>query len=181
VAYTWRNDWSTYYPGVLDYILYTDSALLLHNHYVLETRTMTSATRSAYGLQLYDTTDASDHAPRVADFSLASGLSAVPAAAAPAGWARLLPNTPNPFNPSTVLRFSLARDADVDLTVYDVRGRLVRDLGTRSWTAGEHDVVWDGRDGRGRSLASGVYQVRLVGRAPGVEPVTSTRAVTLVE
>lgn len=181
VAYTWRNDWSTYYPGLLDWVLYTDSALQLHNHYVLETRTMTASTRSTYGLLQYDTSDASDHAARVADFTLTSGLSAVPGAPGSAAWARLLPNTPNPFNPSTELRFALEREATVDLVVFDVRGRLVRNFAPRSYLAGGHAVTWDGRDGQGRDLASGVYQVRLTGRAAAGGTVTAVRAVTLVE
>jgi len=181
VAYTWRNDWSSYYPGLLDWILYADSALALHNHYVLETRTMTPATLSTYGLLSGDTADASDHAPRVADFVLTSGLSAVPGAGAAGTWARLLPNTPNPFNPSTALRFTLARDATVELAVYDLRGRLVRGFTPRSYPAGGHAVTWDGRDKRGRGLASGVYQVRLTGRADGGAVATAARTVTLVE
>ena len=181
VAYTWRNDYSTYYPGLLDWILYTDSALALHNHYVLETRTMMPATLSTYGLHYWDTVDASDHAPRVADFVLTSGLSAVPGTAAARTWARLLPNTPNPFNPSTALRFALAQDATVELAVYDVRGRLVRAFTPRSYPAGGHAVTWDGRDQRSRGLASGVYQVRLTGRAAGGVVATAVRTVTLVE
>ncbi|MCP4573503.1 MAG: hypothetical protein GY838_14190 [bacterium] len=182
VAYTWRKDWSTYYPGVLDYILYTDSALQLHNNYVMETRTMTASTRVTYGLLTNDTTDASDHAARVADFTLTSGLSAVPGAGPAAGsWARLLPNTPNPFNPSTALRFALERDAHVDLAVFDVRGRLVRDFASRSYPAGSHAVTWDGRDQQGRGLASGVYQVRMIGRGSDGSVLTTSRPVTLVE
>ena len=180
-AYTWFADYSTFYPGLLDWILYTDSALTLHNHYVLETRTMTGATLSTWGLQPLDTTDASDHAPRVADFSLGTGLSAVPEAApaAPA-WARLLPNTPNPFNPTTQLRFALDRAGDVALAVYDARGRLVRRFAPGTYPAGQHAVTWDGRDDAGRAAASGVYQVRLVTDGPAGRAVAS-RAVTLLE
>lgn len=179
-AYTWFATYSSFYPGMLDWILYTDSALTLRNHYVLETRTMTAATLSASGLQRYDTTDASDHAARVADFSLGSPLAAVPGPAAAGAWARLLPNAPNPFNPSTRLRFALTDEATVTLAVYDARGRLVRGLGARTWPAGEHAVAWDGRDEAGRGAASGVYYVRLVADGPGGR-TAATRAVTLLE
>ncbi len=181
MAYTWRNDYSSYYPGVLDWVLYTDSALQLQNHYVLETRTMLTATLSANGLQYWDSTNASDHAPRVADFILASDLSAVPGVGpATAQWARLLPNAPNPFNPTTELRFALDRDADVALAVFDVRGRLVHRFAPRAYPAGVFGTTWDGRDGSGRTVASGVYQVRMTSRAGGDE-TTATRSVTLVE
>ncbi len=55
----------------------------------------------------------------------------------------------------------LARDGNLKLAVYDLRGRLVRDLMTDEWlTAGTHQVLWDGRDSQGQMAASGVYLVR---------------------
>ncbi|MBK9777878.1 MAG: T9SS type A sorting domain-containing protein [bacterium] len=75
---------------------------------------------------------------------------------------RLLPNVPNPFNPSTTIRFDLAGGGTVDLRVFDVRGRLVRTLATGAvYVQGRHEVVWDGRDERGQAVASGVYVVEL--------------------
>ena len=68
--------------------------------------------------------------------------------------------SPNPFNPQTSIAFAWAADGHVGLTVYDVRGRLVRTLmdGATS-DAGRHDVVWNGRDEAGlglKALASGL-------------------------
>ena len=75
---------------------------------------------------------------------------------------RLLPNVPNPFNPSTTIRFDLAGSGNVDLRVFDVRGRLVRALATGAvYVQGRHEVVWDGRDEHGQAVASGVYVVEL--------------------
>ena len=67
---------------------------------------------------------------------------------------------PNPFNPGTVISFDLPRAERARLTVYDLRGRLVRTLvdGIRG---GRQSVTWDGRDRDGRSVAAGVYLVRL--------------------
>ncbi len=178
-SYTWRNDYSYYYPGVLDWILFADSALDVHNHFVLETRTMTSATLAANGLQKYDTTDASDHAPRVADFTVFDPLSPVPELPT-LGAARLLPNVPNPFNPATELRFELDTPGSVELNIYDTRGFLVRGLTSGRYAAGLHGVTWDGTDRAGRQVASGVYQVRLVTRV-GAGTVVRTRSITLVE
>jgi hypothetical protein len=174
-SYTWRNDFSSYYPGILDWILYADSALDVHNHYVLETRTMTPATLAANGLQIYDTSYASDHAPRVADFTVFDPLSPVPVVPN-MGAARLLPNVPNPFNPSTELRFELDMSGSVELNIYDARGHLVRSLVAGDFTAGSHGVIWDGTDRAGRQVASGVYQVRMV-----TGTVVRTRSITLVE
>ena len=179
-SYTWRNDFSSYYPGMLDWILFTDSALDIHNHFILETRTMTPATLAANGLLQFDTPYASDHAPRVADFTVFDPLSPVPELHK-VGAARLLPNVPNPFNPSTELRFELDRPGMVELNIYDARGFLVRGLISRvGYAAGPHGVTWNGTDRAGRQVASGVYQVRLVTRL-GDETVVRTRAITLVE
>ncbi len=68
---------------------------------------------------------------------------------------------PNPFNGVTEVRFSLARPGRASLCVVDVRGRVVRWLGSGRWAAGPHALRWDGRDDRGEPLPSGVYLVRL--------------------
>ncbi|HPF35375.1 MAG TPA: S8 family serine peptidase [Candidatus Krumholzibacteria bacterium] len=74
---------------------------------------------------------------------------------------RLRGNTPNPFNPKTTIAFDLAADGPVSLEVFDTRGRLVRSLVDGRLQAGAHAVVWDGRDARGGSVASGTYLFRL--------------------
>ena len=68
---------------------------------------------------------------------------------------------PNPFNPRTRIDFELPRRARVRLDVFDVSGRLVTTLldGTRA--AGPGSVVWEGKDGKGNSVGSGVYLYRL--------------------
>ncbi len=74
----------------------------------------------------------------------------------------LLPNYPNPFNPETWIPYRLAEDADVTLTIYDTNGIMVRrmDLGHRltGYYADRGKAVhWDGRNGFGEQIASGVY------------------------
>jgi streptogramin lyase len=68
---------------------------------------------------------------------------------------------PNPFNPVTTIGYVLSRDANVRLAVYDVLGRAVRVLVQGSQPAGEHRILWDGRDAQGQSMSSGVYVYRL--------------------
>jgi len=68
---------------------------------------------------------------------------------------------PNPFNPRTVIRFSIPSSGHADLVIFDVSGRSVRRLANGSMSAGMHEVSWDGRDDAGRSVASGVYFCRL--------------------
>jgi hypothetical protein len=75
-------------------------------------------------------------------------------------------NAPNPFNPETVIRYDVAAPGGrVTLTVYDVSGRLVRTLVDGAQTAGQHSVRWNGRNGAGVGVASGVYFCRMT--APG--------------
>ena len=74
---------------------------------------------------------------------------------------RLHPNVPNPFNPSTLIAFDLAKDGKTRLSIFDVRGMLVRRLLDEDLPAGPHAVRWDGRDGAGRSVSSGTYLYRL--------------------
>jgi Bacterial Ig-like domain (group 2)/Cohesin domain/FlgD Ig-like domain len=74
----------------------------------------------------------------------------------------LWPNHPNPFNPSTTIRYSLDNDGPVELAIYSARGERVRTLITGRETAGViHSVVWDGRDDSGRVQSSGVYYTML--------------------
>ena len=74
----------------------------------------------------------------------------------------LLPNYPNPFNPETWIPYHLATDATVVLTIYDVRGSVVRTLTFGHQPAGVYvsrgrAAYWDGRNNEGESVASGVY------------------------
>ncbi len=70
-------------------------------------------------------------------------------------------NYPNPFNPATTIPFSIKSEAEVKLTVYDVSGRLVRRLIDKRLPAGSYEAAWNGRDGGGRGMASGVYFAKL--------------------
>ena len=81
----------------------------------------------------------------------------------------LYPNYPNPFNPTTVIRYDLPTPGPVDLAIYNVVGQRVRTLVRQDRQAGSHQVEWDGRDQNGRAAASGVYLCRM--RAGGYRMV----------
>lgn len=70
-------------------------------------------------------------------------------------------NRPNPFNPVTTIAFDLPARQQVDLSIYDVGGRLVRRLAGGPMNAGTHELVWDGRAAGGEESASGIYFYRL--------------------
>jgi hypothetical protein len=73
----------------------------------------------------------------------------------------LFQNSPNPFNPRTTIRFSLAANAPAKLVIYDVNGRKVRTLVNGMQKAGLHELVWDGTDDSGHLVASGIFWSQL--------------------
>ena len=74
-------------------------------------------------------------------------------------------NYPNPFNPSTTIRFHVPFTSDVTLRIYDVLGREVQTLlDNKSLNAGNHEVVWDGKNRAGLPVASGNYFYRFDGK-----------------
>ncbi|MDX2475519.1 MAG: T9SS type A sorting domain-containing protein, partial [Candidatus Krumholzibacteria bacterium] len=70
-------------------------------------------------------------------------------------------NYPNPFNPSTTIRFTLPTSENVRLSVFDIQGRQVATLVNEVYSAGRHEVVWRGQDNSSRPVASGTYFYRL--------------------
>jgi hypothetical protein len=87
--------------------------------------------------------------------STLSTASAVPRAFA------LYPNFPNPFNPSTTIRYDLSAEGRVRLGVYDLIGQRIRQLLDDHQPAGRHQLEWNGADQTGGIVASGVYLLRL--------------------
>ncbi|MBK7047837.1 MAG: tandem-95 repeat protein [bacterium] len=70
--------------------------------------------------------------------------------------------TPNPFNPTTRIDFRVDGKARTTMSVFDLRGALVRTLVDEDLPAGDHTVQWDGRDDQGVEVASGAYFVALM-------------------
>lgn len=89
---------------------------------------------------------------------------------------RLDPNVPNPFNPTTEIRWTLEREGPCRVAVHDLAGRLVRVLCDEAREAGPHALTWNGRDGVGHGVASGVYYVQLKAGA-----ARDTRKITLLK
>lgn len=88
----------------------------------------------------------------------------------------LLPNFPNPFNPSTAIRFEVPAPGRASLRIFDASGRLVRTLVDGTLPAGRYRTVWNGVDDRGTAVASGVYVYTIsAGRR------TLTRKMTLLK
>lgn len=77
---------------------------------------------------------------------------------------KLEQNHPNPFNPTTTITYVLAEKGPMTLTIYDVKGRLVRTLFNGIADAGEDHAVWNGKDNAGETVATGVYFYRLASK-----------------
>ncbi len=73
----------------------------------------------------------------------------------------LYQNYPNPFNPSTVISYQLLSLSDVTLEIYNILGRKVRTLVRGRQAAGRYEVIWDGRNFKGRPVSSGIYIYRI--------------------
>jgi hypothetical protein len=70
-------------------------------------------------------------------------------------------NYPNPFNPSTTIRFDLAKKTQVSIEIFNLKGAKVRNLLNAELTAGTHRVLWNGRDDKGQMVGSGIYFYRM--------------------
>lgn len=74
-------------------------------------------------------------------------------------------NFPNPFNPTTTIRFATHKPGSVRLSIFNIKGQLVRKLVDKDLPAGNHAIIWDGKDQYNRSVSSGIYLYRM--EAPG--------------
>jgi hypothetical protein len=89
-------------------------------------------------------------------------------------------NYPNPFNPTTEIVFGLPVQSEVRLAIYNVLGQEVRVLADRIFTAGSHVATWDGLNGAGNAMASGMYFYRIEARGDQAAPFTEVRKMLLL-
>jgi len=68
---------------------------------------------------------------------------------------------PNPFNPTTTFSFALPQTANVELTIYNARGQVVKNLLQKRFTAGTHTTIWNGKDQHQQQVSSGIFFYRL--------------------
>lgn len=74
---------------------------------------------------------------------------------------KLNTNYPNPFNPETTISFDLKENSDVKISIYNIKGQLVKTLVDRPMNAGRHQLVWNGKDHNQQRVSSGVYFFRM--------------------
>ena len=88
----------------------------------------------------------------------------------------LTQNYPNPFNPTTTISFSIPSEGHVQVSVYDITGRLITSLVDGNLSEGYHDVIWDGTDMFGSNVSAGLYIYSLQ-----TEGVSLTRKMVLMK
>ena len=68
-----------------------------------------------------------------------------------------LSNYPNPFNPETTIRYQLPNNGKVELAIYNLKGQKVKQLVSDQLSAGQHSIVWNGKDSNDKRVSSGIY------------------------
>ncbi|KQC04196.1 MAG: hypothetical protein APR54_02130 [Candidatus Cloacimonas sp. SDB] len=72
-----------------------------------------------------------------------------------------LSNYPNPFNPETNIIFNLQDNSEVQIDIFNIKGQKIRSLLNDQIIAGEHSIVWDGKDYSGKEVGTGLYFYKL--------------------
>lgn len=114
---------------------------------------------------------------RVSLTGIGDGEGALPTAFALDG------NYPNPFNPSTTIRYALPEAAEVTIAIFNARGERVRTLVRARQTPGFRSALWDGRNDRGEAVSSGVYLYRMSARSVdgGTRPFSASGKMVLLK
>jgi len=64
---------------------------------------------------------------------------------------------PNPFNPSTTIKYTIPTYEKMKLSIYNIKGQLIKTLIDETQIAGEHSIIWNGRNESNQSVSSGIY------------------------
>jgi len=90
-------------------------------------------------------------------------------------------NYPNPFNPSTSIKYSVPVDANVTLTIYNLLGQVVTTLVNEDVSAGNYSTVWNGADGNGFQVSSGIYFYEMKANGNNGTPYSQTKKMILLK
>ena len=156
MGYTWRKDGSSFNPGKLDYVFYSDATIDTGKYYILNTLAMDDIALDYYELQWDDTQVASDHLPLVFDISINDDVGINQSKIVPISTI-LYPNYPNPFNSRTMIPIYLQDPGMVELSIVDVKGRFINRLIYGNRQKGNLTINWDGTNDKGHNVNSGVY------------------------
>ncbi|MBH09612.1 MAG: hypothetical protein CMG74_04510 [Candidatus Marinimicrobia bacterium] len=156
MGYTWRSDESSFSPGKLDYVFYSDATIFPGKNYILNTLAMDSDILNQYGLQLDDTNEASDHLPRIFDISL-EDIVGIKEENHTLEEFIICSNFPNPFNHRTNIIISVNREmGQMSFEIYDIYGRFIEKLDEDDFSPGIYQYNWNCSN-----CPSGVYLLRI--------------------
>lgn len=175
MGYTWRNDGSSFNPGKLDYIFYSDASIDTGKHYILNTLTMNQDDLENYNLNINDTKMASDHLPLVFDILVDDNVGIKKSDELPSSF-YVYNNYPNPYNPTTQIDYNLLEDKYVNVIIYNVKGKRVKTLVNKIQTLGFHSLRWDARNDIGEKVSAGVYIYKIQ-----TEKYTATKKMVLLK
>ena len=156
MGYTWRSDGSSFNPGKLDYIFYSDATIDSGKNYILNTLAMDNNLLDYYGLEWNDTQEASDHLPLVFDIVINFDVGHngdIPIIQSPI----LFSNYPNPFNSITKIKLYFPYLINLELIIIDLSGKVVKKLSKKTSVVGSYNTFWDGTNESGVYMPSGIY------------------------
>ncbi len=80
--------------------------------------------------------------------------------------------SPNPMNPKGIVEFSLPGEGNVNIGIYDIKGRRIKDLIDRRLSEGSHEIIWDGTSNSGSKVPNGAYFLKISGSFSGVSKIS---------
>ena len=160
MGYTWRSDGSSFNPGKLDYIFYSDATIDSGKNYILNTLAMEDSVLESYNLHWNDTQEASDHLPLVFDILINTDVG-INSSRSIIESPILYPNYPNPFNSNTKITIYIPNLLDIELSIIDILGNTIKKLNQDKKPKGIYTINWDGTNNSGFNMPSGVYFILL--------------------
>ncbi len=91
-------------------------------------------------------------------------------------YSKLLNNYPNPFNPETTITYDIKESQPVNISIYNLKGQLVKTLVNEIKTSGQHTLTWNGKDNYGKKACPGVYLYKMQGKSTNI-----TKKMLLIE
>ncbi len=174
-TFTWYNEGSSFSPGRLDYIVFSNSVMSETNKFTLFTDALPEDSLRIYNLNSNDVTSVADHLPVVVDFKFPPIVSVSNNSLNYEF--ELYQNYPNPFNPITVIRYEIGETRIVSLNIYNSLGQKVVTLVNKEQIADIYEVQFDAS-----ILTSGIYFYKLtVSNSDGSAPFVAAKKLILLK
>jgi hypothetical protein len=94
-------------------------------------------------------------------------------------YCNLIYNYPNPFNPTTTIKFTLKEDSKVCIKVYNIKGEVVRTLIDDHLSTANHEIIWDGKDETGKQVGSGLYFYKMISKGNNYKNISTKKMILL--